>query len=139
MHTRTVNYCLCLYVKATPEIVEPQYDLCTELYAQATWTPGALLAFVLNKYRPYIGCTTRALHTRVREHASAIKRKDNTSALSEHYQHEHGTTTEPKLKVDIVDRARDELHLKIKEAYHIDQLKPSLNRKKEDMGIGFLV
>ena len=37
----------------------------------------------------YIGSTTRALHTRAREHLYAIKNKDSSSALGEHYQLHH--------------------------------------------------
>ena len=88
----------------------------------------------------YIGSTARALHTRAREHLYNIKRKEaDKSALAEHYIKQHHTATErPEIKFKVLCSTRDGLRLRIEEAYWIRRLQPAINRKKEDMGTGFL-
>ena len=88
----------------------------------------------------YLGSTTRALHTRAREHLYNIKRKKaDKSALAEHYINQHHTATEsPKIKFKVLCSTRDGLRLRIEETYWIRRLQPAINRKKEGMGTGFL-
>ena len=86
--------------------------------------------------RKYIGSTTRALHTPARQHAYAMKHSDDTSALGEHSKIH---TEAMSASFNILDRASDLLCLRIQEAYWIQRRQPTLNRKEETMGTGFLV
>ena len=72
------------------------------------------------------------------KHLYNIKRKEaDKSALAEHCINQHQTATEsPEIKV--LCSTRDGLRLRIEEAYWIRRLQPAINRKKEDMGTGFL-
>ena len=83
----------------------------------------------------YNGATTRAFHTRARQHSGNIRRKEiEKSALAVHFVEHHGAAVDNP----IVTTANNELRLLIQEAYWIQRLKPSLNRKGENMGTGFL-
>ena len=87
----------------------------------------------------YIGSTTVALHYRARQHIYAIRRCDNTYALGEHFTKDHRDTA-PSVMFRVVEScSQDELRLRIAEAYWIKKLAPTLNRKTEHMGTGFLV
>ena len=87
----------------------------------------------------YIGQTTRTLHDRVRKHVLSAKKKDTVSALGIHYREKHPQHQMPSIAFTIIDRAEnDELRLKIKEALAINDLRPDLNRRIEDMGTGYL-
>ena len=87
----------------------------------------------------YIGSTTVALHYRARQHIYAIRRCDNTYALGEHFTKDHHDTA-PSVMFRVVEScSQDELRLRIAEAYWIKKLAPTLNRKTEHMGTGFLV
>ena len=91
-------------------------------------------------YEKYIGSTTRPLHIREREHFYSIKNGDNSSALGEHFAECHKTTTMPNVHFKILQHTNgNELRLRIQEAYWIQSKQPSLNRKTEQMGTGFLV
>ena len=85
----------------------------------------------------YIGQTARALHDRAREHITAAKNRTNNSALGRHYEERHPADP-PSISFKILDRSRDELRLKIKEALAIKTRRPELNRRKEEMGTGYL-
>ena len=82
--------------------------------------------------------TVRRLHDRAREHTRAAVKKDDTSALGDHYRDEH-PRARPQISYQILDRCNDELRLRIKEAMAIQRLRPTLNRRDEDMGTGFLM
>ena len=86
----------------------------------------------------YIGQTTRTLHERAREHYLAAKNKSSTSALGNHYADKHPTIREPSIGFTILQRCRDELRLKIREAMEIKVRKPSINRRREELGTGYL-
>ena len=88
--------------------------------------------------RTYIGSTTRPLHIRVREHLYVVKRRDDGSAIAEHYVNEHPTDS-PSVTFRIIASATDELRLRIQEAYWIKKLCPGLNRKSEHLGTGFVI
>ena len=77
----------------------------------------------------YIGSTTHALHTRAREHLYAIKNKDSSSALGEHYQLHHPITFQI-----LGTSGGSELRLRTMEARIIQKLQPNLNRKKRTHG-----
>ena len=80
-----------------------------------------------------------ALHYRARQHIYAIRRCDNTYALGEHFTKDHHDTA-PSVMFRVVEScSQDELRLRIAEAYWIKKLAPTLNRKTEHMGTGFLV
>ena len=87
----------------------------------------------------YIGSTTVALHYRARQHIYAIRRCDNTYALGEHFTKDHRDTA-PSVMFRVVESCgQDELRLRITEACWIKKLAPTLNRKTEHIGTGFLV
>ena len=88
----------------------------------------------------YIGATTRAFHTRAREHLGNIRRREiEKSALAEHFvKHHDAAVDNPIVTFRTLATAKNELRLWIQEAYWIQRLKPSLNRKGENMGTGFL-
>jgi len=76
----------------------------------------------------YVGQTSRALKTRVKEHAKAIATLDKNSLLAKHHVlHSHEIDLE---NVDIVDRSltwRQRLFL---EAWHSVRDKNSINKHK---------
>ena len=86
----------------------------------------------------YIGMTTRPLHARALEHVAGARKQISTSAFGDHYASKHKTAT-PSIKFEILKHCRDELRLHIEEALAIQTHRPTLNRRKEDMGTGFLV
>ena len=87
----------------------------------------------------YVGETTRPLHIRAREHLYDFNCERPTSALALHFQEMHRGSS-PRISWTILDSTRnDELRLRIKEAYHIKSRSPSLNRREEDTGAGFIV
>ena len=86
----------------------------------------------------YIGSTSRHLHHRAREHIYAASKKDGASAFGDHYKAYH-LRQEPNITFCIIkSTVHDELHLRIAEAYEIQSRRPVLDRKREDMGTGFL-
>ncbi|XP_065180434.1 uncharacterized protein LOC135810995 [Sycon ciliatum] len=86
----------------------------------------------------YVGSTGRQVHTRAQEHTNAAKSHDKKSAFGVHYAREHPNAT-PEIMYEIAQLTeRDELRLRIREAYAIRDKKPTINRRKEDMGTGFL-
>ena len=89
-------------------------------------------------HNTYIGPTIRQLHGRVHEHMRTAKKKDDTSALGEHYSNQHPPARPDNLFRDL-DRCQDALHLHIKEAMAIQKLRPTLNRRDEDIDSEFLV
>ena len=78
------------------------------------------------------------MHTRAQEHTNAAKSHDKKSAFGVHYAREHPNAT-PEIMYEIAQLTeRDELRLRIREAYAIRDKKPTINRRKEDMGTGVL-
>ena len=68
----------------------------------------------------------------------AASKKDGTSAFGDLYKTYH-LHQEPNITFSIIkSTVRDELHLRIAEAYEIQSRRPALNRKREDMETGFL-
>ena len=88
--------------------------------------------------KTYIGMTTRKLHERAREHTTAAREHSASSALGDHYHDVHPDAT-PSLHFTILAQDRDVLNLHIREAYAIQERQPSLNRRDEHLGTGFLV
>ena len=74
----------------------------------------------------YIGETTRHWMTRVKEHLNKTK-------MSNIYQHTHNNNScqgkSSEKDFVILDKASTQFKLKIKEAIHIKQQKPSLNKQ----------
>ena len=87
----------------------------------------------------YIGSTTVALRYRARQHIYAIRRCDNTYALGEHFTKDYRDTAPSVMFRVVKSCGQDELRLRIAETYWIKKLAPTLNRKTEHMGTGFLV
>ena len=81
----------------------------------------------------YVGETLRAVKVRCKEHCDAIRLGQTAkSAIAEHvHQHmePHDMDWE---KLKVIDRARNNRERKIREAFHIEQRKPAINR---DAGI----
>ena len=79
--------------------------------------------------RNYIGSTIRELHTRVSEHL-----KDSRSSVFEHH-----LECNSEFSTKILDRARDQINLRIKEAIYIRNLKPELNTKQDFFDINNII
>ena len=77
----------------------------------------------------YIGSTIRELHTRVSEHF-----KDSRSSVFEHH-----LECKSNFSTKILDRARDQINLRIKEAIYIRNLKPELNTKQDFFDINNII
>ena len=83
----------------------------------------------------YNGETGRPLHKRFNEH---YRNANNPTAksyintpLAKHYREHHPDSTSPDLSVAVLERGRNTIHRKIKEARIIAKNKPTLNDKKE--------
>ena len=85
----------------------------------------------------YVGMTTRRLHNRAQEHVRSAKNHTTTSAFGEHYLSKH-PNQRPQISFKILRHEGNELRLRIEEALAIKDETPELNRRQEDMGIGFL-
>ena len=79
-------------------------------------------------YATYIGATVRRLHDRVREHMRAAEKGDKASALGEHYNSQHPRERR-KISFEIVDRCRDKLRLRIKEAFSFGDTEASTDHQ----------
>ena len=74
----------------------------------------------------YVGETTRHFSTRVREHLVS----DRASHIFKHLQNsEHCRTLCSQDCFHILDHTSTSFQLKIKEAFHIHRVKPSLNQQ----------
>ena len=85
----------------------------------------------------HIGMTTRRLHARAREHLAAAKQHLRASVCGDHYVKSHPKAV-PNIQFKIIKHQRNDLHLHIEEALTIKALRPTLNRRQEDVGTGFL-
>jgi hypothetical protein len=86
----------------------------------------------------YIGETGRPLQTRIKEHCYACRTQSEASALALHYKEEHPDPDFPETaclpleyKISLLEKSLLYTRRKIREAVHIAQLDPSLNRKYE--------
>ena len=102
----------------------------------------------------YVGMTTRKLHDRAREHVHSASQRNNNTALGDHYRERHGEKEQedgtirgsskvkykesPKIRFKIIQHHPDLLRLHIEEAIAIKRLAPTLNRRQETLGTGFL-
>ena len=82
--------------------------------------------------------TTRRVHVRAREHMNSAKQHSPNSAFGEHYREEHPQET-PNITFEILKRCSDDVRLHIEEAMAIQQFRPSLNQRVQEMGTGFLI
>ena len=71
----------------------------------------------------YCGSTKRTLHTRVTEH---LADRGNKSAISAHTRQCSG-----RGRYSVIDQGRDVTDTRLREAIHIADKKPTLNRKDE--------
>ena len=85
----------------------------------------------------YVGMTTRQLHERAREHMTSARSHTAHSAFGDHYRHQH-QNAHPSITFRIIKHERDLLRLHIEEAMAIQELRPTLNRRNEELGTGFL-
>ena len=74
--------------------------------------------------------------------ASSVNKERNQTSISwyigGHYRKSH-STMKADITFNIIQRKEhDELRLRIVEAYEIKTRRPTLNRKQEDLGTGFL-
>ena len=111
----------------------------------------------------YVGMTTRKLHDRAREHVLSARKRNNNTALGDHYRECHNEKEQPttksskkskkssgnesdkikfkespKINFKTIKHQPDLLRLHIEEAIAIKQLKPTLNHRQETPGTGFL-
>ena len=86
----------------------------------------------------YIGETSRPLVTRFQEHyrstANPTAKSYKNMAFSKHYRDQH-PGLKPKLSVKILKKTKGSLQRKITEALYIQELKPDLNGKYEQLNI----
>ena len=91
----------------------------------------------------YVGMTTRKLHDRAYEHLLSARKRTNKTAIGDHYRERHpeekGKEVKPSVTFKIIKHQRDLLRLHIEESMAIKQLKPTLNRRLETLGTGFLI
>ena len=85
----------------------------------------------------YIGMTIRRLHERAREHLNSARQRSGTSVFGDHYAQKHPGKV-PRINFTVVKYQRNDLRLHIEEALAIKKLRPTLNRRQEDLGTGFL-
>ena len=76
----------------------------------------------------YVGETIRPLATRIKEHKDSVMKKNTKSALGEHVINNPGHDIEFE-KVKVIDSECRNLQRKVKEAIHIRERNPSLNRQ----------
>ena len=86
----------------------------------------------------YIGMTARKLHDRAREHMLSAWKKDDKTALGEHYRDSRAKVEKPSITFQIFKHQPDLLRLHIEEAIAIQKVNPVLNRCRETQGTGFL-
>ena len=72
----------------------------------------------------YIGSTIRQLHERIGEHVSG-----RNSSIYKHLI--ACDNNKNNLKIEIIDRERDPVNIRLLEAFYIKILKPSLNSREE--------
>ena len=79
----------------------------------------------------YIGETLRALGVRKKEHQDAIRLgQDKKSAIAEHIQDQVTPHEMDWASLKVIDQARKTKERKIREAFHIEQRMPKINRDK---------
>ena len=88
--------------------------------------------------KDYIGMTARKLHDRAREHMLSARKKNDKTALGEHYRDCHAKVETPSMNFQIIKHQPDLLRLHIEEAIAIQKFNPALNRRRETLGTGFL-
>ena len=76
-----------------------------------------------NCHKTYIGSTVRKLHIRITEH---LKRKQ--SAMHQHLLQCQSTR---KISVEVIDRDRDPVNIRLREAIAITEHQPALNNREE--------
>ena len=96
-------------------------------------SPTNLQSFVVYYYKctscgaNYVGQTTRHCFERIKEHLTSDKKSHIYKHLNDNDNCKQ-TSNEKSFK--IIDKANSEYVLKIKEAIHINWLKPTLNKQK---------
>ena len=81
----------------------------------------------------YVGETQRAVDVRRKEHSAAIRLGQcSKSAISEHVHDQQSPHEMDWSSLRVIDRACQQRERKVREAFHIDQRKPQINR---DTGI----
>ena len=107
--------------------------------------------------------TTRKLHDQAREHGLPDSKQNNNTALGDHYRERHNEKEQstkkpskklkkssrnesnkkkfkgsPKINFKTIKHQPGHLRLHIEETIAIKQLKPTLKRRQETLGTGFL-
>ena len=104
----------------------------------------------------YVGMMTRKLHKRAGEHMLSASKRNNNTALGDHYRERHNAKEQPtkkssrndsdkikfkespKINLKTMKHQPDPLRLHIEEAIAIKQLKLTLECGQETPGTGFL-
>ena len=79
----------------------------------------------------YIGETTQQFIIRVNEHLHT----DKNSAVYKHLHENENCSTSDRNSFSIIDRARTEFQLRVKEAFHIQKMQPILNRQVKSVNV----
>ena len=89
----------------------------------------------------YIGYSARCLKHRHAEHKRSIHKGDDVSALSMHLKHCHNSVqphTIDNYDISVIQHCRDAVSASLAENYHIQHLKPHLNRKHEGIVFNYV-
>ena len=77
----------------------------------------------------YIGETGRKLGVRIKEHSKVKGNSSNWTEVGCHLRSEHGDVNEREaIEVEIIEREKDEMLRKMKEAMWIEKIKPRMNK-----------
>ena len=86
----------------------------------------------------YVGMTVRQLQASALEHVRAANGRKERTVFGDHYRAVHEKKDKSTLSFKIVKQQHDDLRLHIEEALSIKTLRPDLNKRREQMGTGFL-
>ena len=139
---RKIKELSSLYCKGTNIKLSFSLTKSGSLFSVKDKIPTDLKSFVVYKFccagcnTSYVGETTRHLKIRIKEHL----RTDKDSII---FKHLESNINCKKLSNEtcfsIIDQAQTEFTLKLKEAMHIEWLKPSLNKQQKHVNVSISV
>ena len=126
-HLLSSKYCKDLNVK----VIFSPFKLCN-IFSPKDFIPDYLKSYVVNKFTSvgrgsrYVGETNRDFYTRVNEHLFG----DKNSHIFKHLGFSKNCQDNCDVSCfKIIDNATSFYELKIKESFHIERLKPELNKQ----------
>ena len=85
-----------------------------------------------------VRCSAGKMHETALEHLRSARKGTDYSAFGEQFSSSH-PNTQPKIIFKVVKHCQGQLRLQVEEAMAIKEHKPTLNRRTEDLGTGFLL